>query len=192
MLEATYQLNAEQLQATDIIRNSLSMLRSLSDLRSMPERDWHSQVHPVSTGLVSRPCFQIPRQQLSYLIENGFSVPQIADMIGVSVRTVCRRMDDYDLSICAQCSALSDSELDAIVTEIQSQFPMCGNIQMQGHLHLLVRGHRVQQIQIREAQRRVDPQGTIIRRLHVLNRREHSVPSPRSLYHIDGNHKLIR
>ena len=190
VLEAMYQLNAEQLQATDIIRNSLSTLRSLSDLRSMPENDWHSQVHPVSTGLVGRPCFQIPRQQLSYLIENGFSVPQIADMIGVSVRTVRRRMDGYDLSIRARYSALSDSELDAIVTEIQSQFPMCGNRQMQGHL--LARGHRVQQIRIREAQRRVDPQGTIIRRLHVLNRREYSVPSPRSLYHIDGNHKLIR
>ena len=77
VLEATYQLNAEQLQATDIIRNSLSMLRSLSDLRSMPENDRHSQVHPVSTGLVGRPCFQISRQ-LSHLIENGFSVPQIA------------------------------------------------------------------------------------------------------------------
>ena len=99
-------------------------------------------------------------------------------------------MDDYDLSIRAQYSALSDSELEAIVTEIQSQFPMCGNRQMQGHL--LARGHRVQQIRIREAQRRVDPQGTIIRHLHVLNRREFSVPSPRSLYHIDGNHKLIR
>ena len=190
VLEATSQLNAGQLQATDIIRKSLSTLRSLSDLRSMPANDWRTQVRPVSTGLVGRPCFQIPREQLSYLIENGFSVPQIADMIGVSVRTVRRRMDDYDLSIRAQYSALSDSELDSMVTEIQSQFPMCGNRQMQGHL--LARGHRVQQIRVREAQRRVDPQGTIIRRLHALNRREYSVPSPRSLYHIDGNHKLIR
>ena len=167
VLEATSPLNTEQLHATDIVRNSLSTLRSLNDLRSMPENHWHSRVHPVSIGLVGRPCFQIPRDQLSYLIENGFSVPQIADMIGVSVRTVRRRMDDYGLSIRAQCSALSDPELDAIVTEIQSQFPMCGNRQMQGHL--LARGHRVQQIRVREAQRRVDPQGTIIRRLHALN-----------------------
>ena len=61
---------------------------------------------------------------------------------------------------------------------------------MQGHL--LSRGYRVQQNRIRESQRRVDPEGAIIRRLHVLNRREYSVPSPRSLYHIDGHHKLIR
>ena len=184
VLEATAQLNAGQLQATDTIRSSLSTLRCFSHLRSMPTNDWHTQVHPVSTGLFGRPCFQISREQLSYLIESGFSVPQIADMIGVSVRTVRRRMDDYDLSIRAQYSVLSDSELDDMVADIQSQFPMCGNRQMQGH--------RVQQIQVREAQRRVDPQGTIIRRLHALNRREYSVPSPRSLYHIDGNHKLIR
>lgn len=99
-------------------------------------------------------------------------------------------MNEYDLSIRAQYSALSDSELDAVVVEIQSQFPMCGNRQMQGHL--LSRGHRVQQTRVLEAQRRVDPRGTIIRHLHALNRREYSVPSPRSLYHIDGNHKLIR
>ena len=31
-----------------------------------------------------------------------------------------------------------------------------------------------------------------VRRLHVLNRHEYSVPGPHSLYHIDGHHKLIR
>ena len=67
---------------------------------------------------------------------------------------------------------------------------MCGNSQMRGHL--LARGFRVQQTRIREAQRRVDPAGAVIRRLRVLNRREYSVPSPLSLYHIDGHHKLIR
>ena len=77
-----------------------------------------------------------------------------------------------------------------IVREIQSHFPTCGNRQMIGHL--LARGYRVQQIRVREAQRRVDPQGAIVRRLHALNRRHYFVPAPRSLYHVDGNHKLIR
>lgn len=191
VLEAMYQLNADQQTATEIIRSSLSTLRSLRDQRSMPGYDWCSEVQPVTfTGLVGRPCFRIPQEQLSYLIQNGFSVPQVADMLGVSIRTVRRRMDDYDLSIRAQYCSLSDSELDDIVAEIQSQFPMCGNRQMVGHL--LARGYRVQQIRVRETQRRVDPQGTIVRRLHALNRREYSVPAPRSLYHVDGNHKLIR
>lgn len=40
--------------------------------------------------------------------------------------------------------------------------------------------------------RRVDPEGTIARRLSTINRRVYSVPAPLSLWHIDGNHKLIR
>ena len=40
--------------------------------------------------------------------------------------------------------------------------------------------------------RQVDPEGTMARRLNVIHHRCYSVPAPRSLYHIDGNHKLIR
>ncbi len=39
---------------------------------------------------------------------------------------------------------------------------------------------------------RCNPNGSNVRRLRVLNRREYSVPAPRSLYHVDGHHKLIR
>ena len=42
------------------------------------------------TGTVGRPAFEIPRDQLQYLIENRFSVPQIALLLGVSVSTVRR------------------------------------------------------------------------------------------------------
>ncbi len=86
-----------------------------------------SQVQSVCSGLVGRPYFLIPQEKLAYLIENRFSVPEIADMLGVSVRTIRRRMSDFSLSVRAQYSCLSDCELDAQVAEIQSQFPTCGN-----------------------------------------------------------------
>lgn len=57
--------------------------------------------------------------------------------------------------------------------------------------HLLSRGYRLQQHRIRESIRRVDPRGSMLCRLQVTNRQVYCVPSPRSLYHIDGNHKLI-
>ena len=57
--------------------------------------------------------------------------------------------------------------------------------------HLLSRGYRIQQHRIREAQHTVDPEGCM-RQLHVINRRTYNVPSPRSLWHVDSNHKLIR
>lgn len=56
-------------------------------------------------------------------------------------------------------------------------------------MNLLFLGQRVQ-----ECMRRVDPQGVLMRSLQLnpRRRRKYSVPAPNSLWHIDGNHKLIR
>ena len=45
---------------------------------------------------------------------------------------------------------------------------------------------------IRESLRRVNPSGIILRSRAVLHRRTYQVPSPNSLWHLDGYHKLIR
>ena len=60
--------------------------------------------------------------------------------------------------------------------------------------HLRSRGIRIQQSKIRDSMRRVDPHGILIRALemNIINRRVYSVPSLLALWHIDGNHKLIR
>ena len=99
-------------------------------------------------------------------------------------------MSRYGLLISPEYASLSDNELDDVVREIKVDFPMCGNRQLQGHL--LCRGYRVQQQRIRDCQRRVDFEGSIMRRLRTINRRKYQVPAPLSLWHIDGNHKLIR
>lgn len=190
VLDITSEMDDVQLQGIEMVRNGLSTLRSYDQFHSTNDFNSFSQVSPVSTGLVGRPHFDIPCEQLSFLIDNQFTVPQIADLLGISIRTVRRRMSSYGLCIRSQYSDILDGELDEIVREIQHLFPMCGNRQMQGHL--LSRRYRVQQSRIRESQRRVDPEGTVLRRLRVLNRREYSVHAPRSLFHIDGHHKLIR
>lgn len=194
VLEVISQLNQAQEEAIGFVKNCLFLARSISEHRKVSaECTGSSQTlaPPVNyLGLIGRPSYDICYDQLLYLIENKFSVPTISDMLGVSVRTIHRRMSEYGLSIRDHYSCVSDQQLDELVHMIQQQFPMCGNRQMQGFL--LSHGHRVQQTRIRESQRRVDPSGTMIRRLHVLNRREYSVPLPLSLYHIDGYHKLIR
>lgn len=47
---------------------------------------------------------------------------------------------------------------------------------------------------VRDSLRRVDPIGTEVRALanRTLRRRQYSVPAPNAMWHIDGNHKLIR
>ena len=177
----------EQQQACESVRVAVANLRDIGD-RNYAVSEYVPCV--CEGGGVGRPRFDIPREQLEALIETHFTAPQMAGMLGVSVRTVRRRMSEFNLSIRSQYAELTDSELDRIVVEIHQQFPTCGNRQLQGYL--VSRGLRVQQNRIKEAQRRIDPEGSIMRRLSVMHRRSYNVPAPRSLYHIDGNHKLIR
>ena len=141
-------------------------------------------------AVLERPQFDIPREQLHTLLEDHFTIPQIADLLGVSIRTIYRRMCEYGLSVSSMYSEMGDNELDDVINSIHHNFPLCGNKQMSGHL--LSRGIRVQQHRIRESMRRVDPEGTLARCLRTTHRRHYEVPAPRSLYHIDGNHKLSR
>ena len=141
----------------------------------------------ILDGLVGRPYYDISYHQLDTLISMHLSVPKIAQMIGVSVSTIRRRMSEYNLSIRSTYSTITDAELDAIV---QEQFSGWGNRQVYGSL--VSHGIRVQFQRVRESQRRVDPEGSIMRCLNRVQRRRYVVQGPRHLWHIDGNHKLIR
>lgn len=149
-----------------------------------------SQADLVHDGSVGRPNFEIPFAQLQYFLDNRFSVPQIANLLNVSVSTIRRRMTLYNLSVRATYSNISDEELDLIVLKKQQEFPNWGNRQMYGYL--LSQNLRVQYHRVREAQSRVDPHGSALRRLTCINRRSYSVQGPQHLWHVDGNHKLIR
>lgn len=144
----------------------------------------------ILRGNVGRPLFDISFRQLEYLLDNRFTVPQISKILDVSISTIRRRMSTYNLSVSATYSLLTDEELDAIVIDKQREFPNWGNRQLYGYL--ISQGIRVQFHRVRESQSRVDPEGSIMRRLHNLRRRTYSVPGPQHLWHIDGNHKLIR
>ena len=54
---------------------------------------------------------------------------------------------------------------------------------------LVSQGIRVQRARLRNSLKRVDRVG---RRLRSINRRVYNVRSPLSLWHMDGNHKLVR
>ena len=139
---------------------------------------------------VGRPRLDIPKEQLEYLLAIGFSGPQISNAIGASLSTIRRRMTQYGLTVGSLYSDVSDQELDSIVSRIKILFPNCGFRMMQGHL--LTQGHRVSQARVRESLQRIDPDGVAIRWSATIERRTYKVQSPLSLWHIDGNHKLIR
>lgn len=124
------------------------------------------------------------------MIGNRFSVRQSAQLLHVSISTLRRRMLDFGISVRSTYSTINDSQLDGIVAELQHTYPNSGYRLLKGHLAAL--GHRVQENRIRDSLRRVDPIGVMSRWIHSVQRRRYSVPGPNMLWHIDGNHKLIR
>jgi hypothetical protein len=110
--EVSGELEIEEQEALPLITEAYSHLRELvQSVELLPPQ----RVQPVQLldGLVGRPRFQISYHQLHTLITMHLSVPQIADIIGVSVSTVRRRMSEYNLSIRSTYSTISDVELDA-------------------------------------------------------------------------------
>ena len=146
----------------------------------------------IFTGMQGRPKFSIPKEQLQFLIEQRFNIPTIANILCVSRRTVERRLQEFGLSCREGYSTVSDEHLDTVINSILADFPETGYKRMTGFLR--ARGIVLQQNRIREAMRRMNPEGTFSRalRLHCINRRSYQVESPLALWHIDGNHKLIR
>ena len=152
-------------------------------------REYHpAGLLPVNTR--GRPRLDVSNTQLEYLLNIGFSCPRIANVLGVSLSIIRRKMIDCNLSVSSVYSQISDDELDVLVADIKHTFPNCGYRLMRGHL--LNQGHRVTQMRIRDSLHRVDPDGSVLRWAATIQRRKYRVSSPLSLWHIDGNHKLIR
>lgn len=75
---------------------------------------------------------------------------------------------------------------------ILAMFPNCGYRRTRGFLR--AKGLHVQWRRIQDSMRRVCPEGILMRALQLttVERRIYTVRSPLSLWHVDGNHKLIR
>ena len=123
-------------------------------------------------------------------------MPEISKLLGVSTRTVERRMSEYGLSIWGSYEGMNDNELDDIVTGILKDFPNAG-YKKNDRSFARKKNTTPEQSRIRSAMQRVNPEGCLLRSLdlktlNVLQRRKYQVYGPLALWHIDGNHKLIR
>ena len=50
------------------------------------------------SGTSGRPKFNIPYDQLNFLVERGFTFVKTAELLGISVRTAERRFQDFGLN----------------------------------------------------------------------------------------------
>lgn len=146
----------------------------------------------LEKGNNGRPRIAINRDHVFQLLEMGLSVTSISKLLGLSRWTLQRRMHMWELSVRQHYSKLTDDELDDVVRGILSTHPNSGYRTMLGLLR--AQGHRVQWRRLRASMHRVDTAGIVSRmsQLRCVVRRTYSVPGPRSLMHVDTNHKLIR
>ena len=110
-------------------------------------------------------------------------------IIGVSRRTIYNRRQELGI-LDHQWTQMSDHDLDDLVSSIKTDFPTAGEIIMAGILRS--RGVYIQRGRLRDSIHRTDPVNTALRWHQLVRRRPYSVPGPNALWHIDGNHKLIR
>ena len=170
------------------------MIGTARDLFTMnsPQLAESPSPQKVFLGDRGRPRYLIPREQMEFLLERCFSIIDIGRLLGVSARTIHRRLTEFGLTVRIMYSDISEQHLDRIVRSILTEFPNIGYRRMTGFLQ--ARGLRIQQTKIRESMRRVNPAGVLLRALglRTIHRRRYQVYGPLALWHIDGNHKLIR
>ncbi|XP_047445375.1 uncharacterized protein LOC125010659 [Mugil cephalus] len=171
----------------------LDALTELHDL-VVEERENQDPIEfvQVCPGASGRPRFNISPDYLLYLIDQGLPVLCIANLMGVSTRTIFRRMKEFGFSVRALYSTCSNTQLDHLVTEIKKDMPHGGCRLVRESLQ--ARGFRVQWKRVRASMHRVDTIGFLshLNQLGCVVRRTHSVPGPKALVQVDTNRKLIR
>ena len=111
-------------------------------------------------------------------------------MLQISLRTLPRRMSEYGITQKMFQSTITELESDDKVREIVRYFPKIGYRRL-GELER--QSIRITRSKARISLQRIDPVGVTERWLQgPVSRRKYSVKGPLSLWHIDGNHKLIR
>ena len=141
----------------------------------------------VSTS--GAPKYIIPKQILRNLLEEGFLIKEISNMLNVSERTVYRRMEEYELKK-YNFTDIEDDELDSQMIQLIDNFPNCGEVMLRELLK--ERKIVVTRQSLRDCLYRIDKIGSSMRKKKKLHRRIYTVQGPNYLWHLDTNHKLVR
>ena len=100
--------------------------------------------------------FVIPKILIENLIDDGFSVKEMSNILCVSERTVLRRMVEYGLKI-RNFSNISDDQLDSHVLALTNDYPFCGETILRELLK--GRGIIIQRYRFRDTMHRVSEVG---------------------------------
>lgn len=96
------------------------VLTGLSELVQLIRQQMAERENPIVIvqhveGAVGRPRLMVSTEHISNLMDMERPVETIAKLLGVSRRTVYRRMAECNLSVRGRYSRLTDDDLDALV-----------------------------------------------------------------------------
>ena len=144
------------------------------------------------TGSCGRPKYVLRKEQVLFLRDLKFSWTQIASMYGICRRTLFNIHCELEMvgDEFRGFTCISDTQLMEEIKDIKVMMPETGQSMVKGLLQ--ARGIHVSMVRVRNCVRQIDPINTALRWATPQRRRIYSVPHPNFLWHIDGNHKLIR
>ena len=134
-----------------------------------------------------RPAIEVSMDRVKELRMLGFTWTKIAKLLDISRRTLHRHLDGSGLM---GYSDVSDQDLDSVIESYKATHPNDG----ENMVSCCLRSHGiyVPRRRIRESIHRVDPSGSEERARRTIRCRMYHVESPNKVWHMDGNHKLIR
>ncbi|XP_057217742.1 uncharacterized protein LOC130571067 [Triplophysa rosa] len=178
--------------ADELLRDIAEYIAEVNAHRQ-PERQTSSsyQAPLICSGGRGAPYNSITREQLSFLKSCGFSLTSIAEILQVSLATVKRHMKKFNLNHAVSFSEVSDDALDEMIKDIVAGNDQLGSEAVRAQLQ--AGGVQVQRHSIRKSLARINPRAAALReKSQRPQRRLYREAGPNSLWHLDGNHKLIR
>ena len=137
-----------------------------------------------------RPRVILDIEDVELLRQLRFTWSKISEILGVSRAALYRRLEEEGVSRETFYTSISDNDLDRLVLDIKALHPNDGEVMMMGHL--TSRDICIPRARLRASIHRVDHDNTVARRSVTVYRRVYYADGPNAVWHIDGNHKLIR
>ncbi|CAC5374699.1 unnamed protein product [Mytilus coruscus] len=170
----------------EIDRTSNNHLSASSDITAFKTKRTH-------LGTAGAPKLDISKDQLVFLAKYKFTAPLMAETLQISESTIRRRLREFNIKLSeGKETIISNEELDDKVKNIIGTNKRIGPNSIR--IRLAMDNTDISLQRVRDACHRVDPVGCALRSIERQNvhRRTYKVAGPNSLWHIDGNHKLIR
>jgi hypothetical protein len=119
----------------------------------------------------------------------GYNWKEISEATGLEIKFIRRWREKVDFQD-PMNSLISDSDLDELVKSSIDGYAARGEKMVDSCL--AEADCRVSRKRLRASMKRVDAAGIQSRKAKAIRRRQYNVQGPHHLWHVDGNHKLIK